>query len=282
MFEGDPHRFGSVHTQIKLGALANYLPAYTKALQSKDFTLHYVDAFAGTGKCTIKAGLRDQTIPGSAWIALTCKPPFQRMLLIEKSRKKFRELTSLVKLFPHDGAQTHHGDANDALPPYLGALTRSDRAIVNLDPFGMHVNWDTLEKIASTRLADVCYLFSLSGFYRQAARDASDIDTKKEAALSRVLGPHDWRAAFYAPPRQGDIFGGVSDIRESNALRMAEWVTECLKKTFPGVVGPKILYQNTATGKQGPPIFALYFLISNPEPKAVALFKRLASAVLKP
>jgi len=44
------HEFGGEHTQEKLEAVGNYLPAYTTAL-GKLFTLCYVDAFAGTGEC---------------------------------------------------------------------------------------------------------------------------------------------------------------------------------------------------------------------------------------
>ena len=74
MAKSGQQKFGAAHTQIKLGALFSYLPAYTTALLNARFTLHYIDAFAGTGKCTIRMGARDRTIPGSAWLALECLP----------------------------------------------------------------------------------------------------------------------------------------------------------------------------------------------------------------
>ena len=43
------HRFGGLWTREKLAVLEKYLQFYAKALQSQPFTLHYVDAFAGTG-----------------------------------------------------------------------------------------------------------------------------------------------------------------------------------------------------------------------------------------
>jgi three-Cys-motif partner protein len=282
MSKTGPQNFGAQHTQIKLGALANYLPAYTKALRHTGFTLHYIDAFAGTGKCVIKIGGKDQPIPGSAWIALHCQPPFQRMLLIEKVKGKLEELRALVAMFPpRDGVDIRLADANDAVPAYLDTLTEGDRAIVNLDPFGMHVDWTTLQKIADSQLADVWYLFSLSGFYRQAAKDAADIDDTKAAALTRILGPHDWRKALYSAPPQADLFGQASDQRHADPLRMAEWVTGCLKASFPAVVGPKILHMTTPSGKLGPPIFALYFIITNPAPKAIGLATKIANGVFK-
>ena len=275
-------RFGAAHTQIKLGALANYLPAYTTALKKAGFTLHYVDAFAGTGKCTISMGGRDRTIPGSAWLALACDPPFHKFAFIEKSPSKAKQLRHLLREFPGRDTVVQEGDANDLLPAYLSALNRSDRAVVNLDPFGMDVNWTTLEKIATSQIADAWYLFPLSSFYRQAARDARAIDANKSAALTRMCGPHDWRAALYAPSKQLDIFTGQgSDQRDADAYRMAEWFTGCLKGTFPGVAGPHILYLRRADGSRGAPLFALYFLVSNPGGKAQALAMRIAGAVFR-
>ena len=156
--------FGAEHTQIKLGALFNYLPAYTTALSNRPFTLHYVDAFAGTGKCTIRLGNRSKTIPGSAWLALECEPRFDKLVFIEKAPSKVKELRDLVAN-PHFAGRDctiQRGDANELLPAYLDQLGPGDRAVVNLDPFGMDVHWSTLEKIAASKIADVFYLFPLS------------------------------------------------------------------------------------------------------------------------
>lgn len=275
-------KFGAAHTQIKLGALANYLPAYTTALSRASFTLHYVDAFAGTGKCTINTGSRDTTIPGSAWLALACKPPFDKFVFIEKAPSKAQELRQLVREFHGRHTVVEESDANDALPAYLSSLGPSDRAVVNLDPFGMDVHWATLEKIAASKIADVFYLFPLSSFYRQAAHDPTMIDANKTAALNRLLGPHDWRAALYAPGPQDDLFSGrAAEQRVADPYRMAAWFTGCLKGTFPGVADPHILHMRTPDGARGAPLFALYFLVSNPSGKAQALAMRIASAVFK-
>jgi three-Cys-motif partner protein len=277
--------FGAAHTQIKLGALFSYLPAYTTALSNRPFTLHYVDAFAGTGKCTIRlTGGHSRTIPGSAWLALECKPPFHKLFFIEKAPTKVKELQALVSN-PHFAGREcviQRGDANELLPAYLARLGAGDRAVVNLDPFGMDVHWATLEKIAASKIADVFYLFPLSSFYRQAAHDLRAIDASKGAALNRLLGPHDWRAALYAPNPQADLFTGQAlDERNADAYRMAEWFTGCLKTTFPGVANPHILYLRTLDGKRGAPLFALYFLVSNPSGKAQALAMKIAGDVFK-
>ena len=37
-----------------------------------------------------------------------------------------------------------------------------------LDPYGMEVEWKTLQAVAATRAIDVWFLFPLAGLYRQA------------------------------------------------------------------------------------------------------------------
>jgi three-Cys-motif partner protein len=277
-------KFGAAHTQVKLGALFSYLPAYTTALSSYGFTLHYVDAFAGTGKCTIRIGSREKTIPGSAWLALECKPPFHRLVFIEKVPSKVRQLRELVAdpHFAQRDCRIQVGDANELLPAFLSQLGPQDRAVVNLDPFGMDVRWVTLEKIAASKIADVFYLFPLSSFYRQAAHDPGAIDANKEAALKRLLGPHDWRTALYSRVPQRDLFAQEGrDERSADAYRMTEWFTGCLRTIFPGVANPHILHLERPDGRRGAPLFALYFLVSNPSGKAQTLAMKIARAVFK-
>ncbi len=223
------NRFGSLHTQIKLEALGKYLHAYTKVLKTLPFTLHYLDAFAGTGTCEIKVGDKRLTIPGSAAIAIECTPPFHKLVFIEKSRRKVKALQRLKDADSTRDVTVIPDDANKALPACLAKLNfRSDRAIVFLDPFGMQVEWETLRRIASTKFTDLLYLFPLSGLYRQATRSAAKIHPAKEAALRRIFGTMEWRTAFYEPAPQQDFFDQVSDVRTKSVPGMLDWVKKRL------------------------------------------------------
>lgn len=277
------HRFGSAHTLLKLDALARYLPAYTTALKNTKFSLHYVDAFAGTGACHVQIQGQRLMVPGSAAIALNCEPAFDRMLFIDAKRRHVKALGRLIAAASDRDIRTICGDANVALPELLSELNeRKDRAVVFLDPYGMSVEWATLEKLSRSKLADVWYLFPLSGFYRQATTDSADISPDKEAALNRMLGTKEWRTALYDQPPQMSLLGEPqTDIRTANPLQMLEWVKQRLEKVFPGVAAPKLLYQTNAVGKHGAPLFALFFAVSNPSPKAVGLALKIANDILK-
>jgi three-Cys-motif partner protein len=213
--EDVPHEFGGEHTQEKLQALRDYLPAYTTAL-GRRFTLYYIDAFAGTGECDITVAGTKLRVPGSASIAIDCKPPFHKMVFIEKAASRIRALEKLSRAAKDRDIAVVRDDANAAVPAHLAALRRSDRAVILLDPYGMTVDWTTLAKIAASKLADVWYLFPLSGLYRQAAKDSRSIDAFKEASLTRIMGPHDWKKALYEPKPTGDLFGDNTDTHRGS------------------------------------------------------------------
>ena len=275
------HEFGAIHTALKLATLQKYLPAYTTALKGR-FFLNYIDAFAGTGMCNIKVGGEEMVIPGSASIAITCKPAFHRMVFVEKSRSRVRALEQLKERARERAIEIVKDDANQAVPKQLHALNpRDNRAVVFLDPYGMQVRWETLREISASRIADLWYLFPLSGLYRQASLRADDIDDDKAAALTRILGTDEWRTAFYGRPMIEDMFEKASDVRVVNVPQMLAWVKMRLARVFPAVAEPQLLYQVKASGKQGPPLFALFFAISNPSQKARELAMRFATSILR-
>lgn len=277
------HAFGSLHTITKLSIIEKFLPAYTTALSRQPFALHYIDAFAGTGTCHVKDSHGSRLlVPGSASIALDCRPPFRRMTFIEKKKRHAAALRRLANEYPSRKIDVVEGEANDHLPQVLATLNRKqDRAVIFLDPYGMELGWNTLEQVAATKLCDVWYLFPLSGLYRQATRDAADLDRDKEKALNRMLGTDRWRTEFYQPNTQIDLFGAPPrEERTLDALQLSAWVTGHLKTVFAGVLEPKILYQTLPGGSQGAPLYALYFAVSNDSPKAIGLAMKIARDIV--
>lgn len=63
--------FGGAWTEEKLEVLREYLHFYVQAFKNQPWAkLAYIDTFAGTGRCLIRHGSGQRTIPGSARIAL--------------------------------------------------------------------------------------------------------------------------------------------------------------------------------------------------------------------
>lgn len=276
------HAFGGEQTRIKLATLQKYLPAYTTALSKRHFRLNYIDAFAGTGVCRVEIGGEKRLIRGSASIALECKPPFHRIFFIEAKRRHADALIRLRDLTPERNVDVIRGDANTHLPIVLEKMAkRADRAVVFLDPYGMSVDWNTVKVCAESHLVDLWYLFPLSGLYRQAANDSRAIDKDKADSLTRMLGTDEWRTAFYTKSPQADLFScDEHDVRTADVEQMTNWVTKRLEIIFPTVLRPKLLHQVLSNGKQGAPLFALYFAVSNPDHKARGLASRIAKDIL--
>jgi three-Cys-motif partner protein len=146
-----------------------------------------------------------------------------------------------------------------------------------LDPYGMNVDWETLQAVAETRAIDVWYLFSLSGLYRQAARRAEAIDDTKRAAITRILGTDEWERELYAEPAQGNLLYNPVELQRTADVRGLEaYVRTRLQTIFPAVLPPLALPVNSR-----PQRFSLFFAMSNPDPHAIGLATRIASHILK-
>jgi three-Cys-motif partner protein len=143
-----------------------------------------------------------------------------------------------------------------------------------LDPYGMSVEWETLKAVANTEAIDVWYLFSLSGLYRQAAHRIEDIDPKKRAAITRMLGTDEWEQELYAP--RGGLFEDASLWRTASVRGLEDYVCRRLKTIFPAVLPPLALPIMSR-----PQRFSLFFAISNPNGPAIGLATRIAGHILK-
>ncbi|PZO03343.1 MAG: hypothetical protein DCF30_03175 [Hyphomicrobiales bacterium] len=285
------HEFGSSSTDIKLAVVEGYLQAFTQALRPHFNHLWYIDAYAGTGERTERVeaqlgSLFDAASPerierrrGSARIALEVAPHFDQVTFIEKNARHCQALEALGSEFPGRNIEIMRGSAEDELRKLIqGRSWASKRAVVLLDPYGMSVSWRTLEMIQATKAIDVWYLVSLSGLFRQAARDGRALDDTKRAAITRMFGTDAWDAEWYQRTEKTDLFGQVDEqhqrIADVNAIEA--YAMKRLSELFPKVLKPLRLDNG-----RGVPVFSLFFAVSNPHPKAIGLAQKIAGHMLK-
>lgn len=285
------HEFGGVSTNLKLAVVEGYLRAFTTALQPYFRELWYIDAFAGTGERTEKHDAHDGTLfdpatperverhRGSAQIAIDVSPKFNRLIFIERNQKHCAALELLRQSNPRRNIEVKNGIADEELRALLaGPNWDSTRAVMFLDPYGMSVKWDTLEQISKTRAIDVWYLVSLSGLFRQATRDWKAIDEAKRAAITKMLGTSVWETEWYQRTEASDLFGAVDEQHQriADVNKIETFVKKRLEHIFPRVLAPLRLFND-----RGAPMFALFFAISNPDPKAIGLATKIADHMLK-
>jgi three-Cys-motif partner protein len=293
----DEHFFGGDHTETKLSCLRQYLTAYSVALQNKGFARIYVDAFAGTGsRAEVRGalpilGTHENTVvttEGSAAIAMGIEPAFHHIALIEQDATKAMALKKFVETRGTSKVRIREGDANEIVKhicrrtewhrPSLG-IPNGIRGVIFLDPYGMEVEWSTVEAIAATKALDCWYFFPLAGLYRNAPHDPLGLDQSKIAALNRVLGTQEWRDDWYSRPGvQYDLLGAYepSERRNVDVDAIEDYVRRRLATIFQGAVLPPLRIKNAG----GAPLASLFFAVSNPSGAAVGLASRIAGHIL--
>lgn len=286
------HEFGSISTDLKLSLVGEYLQQFTTALRPQFENLWYIDAFAGTGERTVVIPRRaadmlgpevDERVErrrGSAKIAIDVVPEFNRLVFMDKRPRHIAALNELRASHAHRAINIIPGDANAAIMRLLSQQRSwaGTRAVMFLDPYGMSVDWETLVAIRQTESIDVWYLVSLSGLFRQATRDAEDLDSSKRAALTRMIGTPDWQKDWYELKKRTNLFGDTDErlARTAEVDDMERYFGARLADLFAAVLPPLRLNDD-----RGIPQFALFFAISNPKPAAIGLATRIARHILK-
>jgi three-Cys-motif partner protein len=285
------HSFGGNWTEDKLTRLAKYLSAYrtifTGNERARHFSTWYVDAFAGTGSrssgvatLSDQAGLIDDVYEdaetsgyrdGSAKIALGLESPFDKYLFIEKSKSRVGELKSAIeKDYPKQLARCdfRHGDANTVLKSWCGERNwQKERAVVFLDPYGMQVEWGTIEALGATKAIDLWYLFPLGvGVARLLTHDGN-IDESWQKRLDLLFGTTAWRARFYKIEKTQDLFGDRETLeRDATVENIQAFIQERLATCFAKVAKGLVLRNSKSS-----PLYSLCFAAANERGAPTAL-----------
>lgn len=292
--------FGDKHTIQKLNTVQKYLQAYVTALKNQSFELLYVDACAGSGSSMpkwaietenpVQAGLEgmerrvadaDDLIVGSAIRALGVTPPFHRYLLNDVKKSNVDALKNSVKhSYPHlaDRVEISRLDANEMLRKLCKDQNwRATRAVVFIDPFGLQIDYSTLQMLGETEAIDLWYLVPVFAMYRQVSGDGR-IHPDGGPRVDAALGTADWRNVAVTEEKSEDLFGG-SEFRPKRAVDVA-WFEQVAKQRIGAAFGGRVLDETLPLGRDGLQEFSLMFAWANPHPKA-ELAATLARAVLK-
>lgn len=279
------HIFGGHWTEIKLQLLKLYLKFYTTALKNQPFKKVYIDAFAGTGERherMLAAPLFEEeededekTLDGSVKIALDINPPFDKYYFIERDEKRYNRLLEVIKPYKNNrNLKAYNSEANEHIQQLCKQINwKQNRAVLFLDPYGLSVNWETLQIISNTKAIDLWFLFSLSGLYRQASIDFDSIEEYKKKKITAILGTNAWESEIYQHkhPKQNDIFDDNPDKKERTASvkDLEIYIKKRLETLFPHV---EPAFPLPLSGSQ---LYSLFFCISNPSSKAIGLSKNM-------
>lgn len=226
-------------TQEKLDLLEAYLKTYTSIMNTDRVRAwcsgrHYIDAFAGSVTPFSKEEMR--YIDGSPLIALKTTPGFHSFLFIDKDGARINNCVEPLKSkFPESNITTEIGDCNDILlKKIIPKFPQNHRAFIFLDPYGLELNWSTVEAIGKKQQFDVFINFSVMGIYRNLGDQPPT--GKNRDHINRVMGNGDWFGDAYQKPQQMCLFPEMQKPYERKnhllAERLAKRYAEQLKLCF--------------------------------------------------
>lgn len=300
------HAFGGRWTEEKLARIDQYLRAYKTIFEAnpRAATLEtiYVDAFAGTGHRTRSRGrdrvegqLFEDAIEnrdagklkeGSVYVALRQEKPFDRYVFVDRDEDHARSLQSLREEFPHLARRIdiRAGDANLFLQRFCSSTDwRGKRAVVFLDPYGMQVDWTTIEEIAATKAIDLWLLFPLGQAVNRLLTRRNPPEGAHAERLTRIFGTERWREVFYQPDRREEpsltLFEEESDdpdrAKSADFNAISNFFVSRLKSVFEGVAETPL----PLTNSRNVPLYLLCFAAANPIGTPTAV--RIANHILR-
>lgn len=287
--------FGGDWTEKKLEIMKRYLDSYCIALKDTNFKKAYIDAFAGTGYRSIEkkedspqliipeldtfySEIPQDFLDGSAKIALRTEPGFDKYIFIEKNPKKCAELEKLKEEFKDksNDIEIVNGEANEEIKMLCEKDWTRHRAVLFLDPYGLQVEWSTIESIAKTKAIDLWILFPVGIGVNRLLKKDGDIPYSWKNRLNLLLGSEKWEEEFYRKKKQMNLFGEEEETIDKivDFDGIGNYFIDRLKTIFPGVApNPKLL-----KNRSNNPIYMLCFAASNDVGASIAI--RIAGHIL--
>lgn len=255
-------------SEDKLKLLEKYLNVYTTIMKGQVWCksgYHYIDAFAGTGKP--KAKDEERYIDGSPIVALKIKHPFKSYIFIEKEDWRIAKLQKLKREFTGIDIEIKQGDCNQIIINEVVPAIRYEnfnRGIIFLDPFGMDIEWSTVESIAKTRALEIFLNFPVMAINRSVLRKNPYKLTKEEIErMNRFWGSTEWRTNIYK--EVPNLFGIHIEKVPQTGKSLGSLFQKRLEQVFPEVTFPLVMKNS-----KGAPLYCLIFAGHNPTGKRIA------------
>lgn len=250
--------------------------AWQQVMKNQNWVVReYIDAFAGTGYCEaktyknredwlLKKMLGEETerlLEGSARIALSIGG-FEKYTFIETDPDRMAALKEIQKDFPKANIEFVNEDANSFVKRKCASTNwKKHRAVLFLDPYGLDVEWSTLEAVANTQAIDVFILVALGQEINRHLQRNGEVTPAGAARLDKFFGSPEWRDRFLAPKKQMSLFDTGKQEMEKIADFdvIADYCVERLKTIFPGVAQNPLFLRNQTNN----PLYMLAFAAAN-------------------
>ncbi len=290
------HKWGGDWTIEKLDALEQYVRAYLTIMKryapKYGWQLFYFDAFAGsgtTGKETQQPSVSASTsifldeLADTDWAGMekeeTYKGAAERVVgldidgfgfdyyyFVDKDTKSLTKLETMLKgQFPLRSQKMvfKTGDANKKVLELVEYAKTHPKcsALVLLDPFGMQLDWLTIEALQAIKHLDLWILVPSGVIINRLLKRDGEIMYPENLTRFFGMSENELKSYFYERQVEQTLFGNDVRIRKAkNAIeRIAQLYVDRLKTLFEFVtVKPLVLHNSTKC-----PIFHFVFASHN-------------------
>ena len=219
-------------SEVKLAIIKDYATAYSHILsvQKNPALYHiYVDAFAGAGKHISRT--TGDTVAGSPMNALQVQPPFREYHFIELDEQKIESLRNIAG--DRTDVHLYGGDCNEILLEKVFPQARWQdyhRALVLLDPYGLHLNWEVIKVAATMQSIEIFLNFPVADMNRNVFwSQPQNVDEQDIVRMNAYWGDESWREIAYET-RNG-LFGPM-EVKSTN-----DKIAEGFRKRLQEVAG---------------------------------------------
>jgi len=259
-----------IWSEIKLDIIKEYANAFTKIMKSQEWCKGYVyiDAFAGPGvHISRRTG---EFIPGSPLNALEIDNPFTAYHYIDIDKEKAETLNRLTG--DRTNINIYQEDCNEVLVKKILPMLQYEskkRALCILDPYGLHLHWETIMTAAKLKTTEIFLNFPLMDMNRNVLhKDWLKADPDQIEQMNRFCGTDEWREILYEEDKQMDLFGDTYRIKIVNSnMKLGEWFKkERLQKVAGFKFVPEPMLMRNSKGGH---LFFLFFASHNETGKKI-------------
>ena len=187
----------------KLDYLRRYIDVFETSMRTKWATRHYIDLFAGPGKCVCRN--TGNVYLGSSLLALTTRYPFTDYVFVDSDsqniaalRKRCRASSSYPRI------RFIEGDANLAAPKIAQSLARIPSLnLAFLDPDGLELQWTTVATLAAVDRLDLIVHYPQMGLSRVMP---NVFQSQKRTDVDLFFGDREWRVIYGRHQRKEESF----------------------------------------------------------------------------
>jgi three-Cys-motif partner protein len=264
------NHFGGTWTDQKMHIVESYAKAYLNVMKDRTWaTTIYFDGFAGSGSISDEEGEKlplqdlfdigninqEDFRKGTAVRILEISYPkaFDMYYFVEKDEVHYQTLKKLVKSnYSHRDAHVVKGDCNEKIVD-LAAWMRKDkrrRCLAFVDPYGMSLNWSSIEKLRGGLGIDLWILVPTGMGANRVMVKNGEIPEPWLCTLESFLGldRENIKKQFYKQVKAKSLFDEPINqvVKERDTVKkLGKLYSKRLKEVFNFVSEPFVMRNST-------------------------------------